>query len=336
MTAKLTSTASGDGLLNLRAGDIVEVRSKDEILATLGADGALDELPFMPEMLEYCGQRFEVFKRADKTCDTIVDSVSRRMRDAVHLKGLRCSGAQHGGCEASCLLFWKEAWLKRLGDAALESTPRMPRETRRLPAGCTDAQLAASVREPAPASADDVYRCQSTELNRATRPLPWWDPQQCTSRELRSGNVGMVEFLRVVALATFSVILRRTTGRQYPSVGGTLTRTPVATLGLQPGETVRVKSKQEIEATLDTNRRNRGLLFDREMVKSCGRELRVLKRVEKIIDEKTGKLITLPRDCIVLEGAVCCGDVSTKRLFCPRSIYPYWREIWLARVDNVE
>ena len=55
----------------LRAGDWVEVRSKDEILRTLNAMGRLDGLPFMPQMIQYCGQRFQVFKRAHKTCDTI-------------------------------------------------------------------------------------------------------------------------------------------------------------------------------------------------------------------------------------------------------------------------
>src|SRR6267142_1519493 len=50
--------------LGLRAGHWVEVRSADEILATLDDRGALDALPFMPEMLQYCGKRFRVFKRA--------------------------------------------------------------------------------------------------------------------------------------------------------------------------------------------------------------------------------------------------------------------------------
>ena len=34
----------------LRPGDIVEVRPAAEILATLDADGTLDDMPFMPEM----------------------------------------------------------------------------------------------------------------------------------------------------------------------------------------------------------------------------------------------------------------------------------------------
>ena len=43
---------------------------------------------------------------------------------------------------------------------------------------------------------------------------------------------------------------------------------------------------------------------------------------------------TLSRDCIILDGVVCCAEYSHERLFCPRSIYPFWREIWLKRVEK--
>lgn len=35
----------------LCAGDWLEVRSRSEILATLGSNGELDEMPFMPEIV---------------------------------------------------------------------------------------------------------------------------------------------------------------------------------------------------------------------------------------------------------------------------------------------
>ena len=99
--------------LNLRAGEWVEVRSADEILSTLDGTGALDALPFMPEMLQYCGRRFRVGKSSHKTCDTIATYVIRKMDNTVHLEDLRCDGSGHDGCQAACLIFWKEAWLKR-------------------------------------------------------------------------------------------------------------------------------------------------------------------------------------------------------------------------------
>src|SRR5438093_610554 len=52
----------------LYPGDIVEVKAPDEILQSLDIDGTLGNLPFMPEMVEFCGKRFRVSRRALKTC----------------------------------------------------------------------------------------------------------------------------------------------------------------------------------------------------------------------------------------------------------------------------
>ena len=88
----------------LKAGDLVEIKSKDEILQTLDRNGRLDEMPFMPEMFQYCGMRFKVRKRAHKTCDPIYTNAGRKLDNTVHLN-LRCDGKAHGGCQAGCLLF---------------------------------------------------------------------------------------------------------------------------------------------------------------------------------------------------------------------------------------
>src|SRR5512138_4010358 len=95
---------------SLRVGDEVEVRSAREILETLDDTGSLGALPFMPEMLQYCGRRFVVSATADRICDTIDYAGTMRLPDAVLLADVRCDGAGHGGCEAECRVFWKEAW----------------------------------------------------------------------------------------------------------------------------------------------------------------------------------------------------------------------------------
>jgi hypothetical protein len=90
-----------------------------------------------------------------------------------------------------------------------------------------------------------------------------------------------------------------------------------------------VRSKEEIFATLDERDRNRGLRFDSEMLHYCGMRARVLRRVEHIIDEETGRMIHIKGDCIILDGVVCTGSYHRS---CPRRIFPYWREAWLRRV----
>ncbi len=331
-------------VLDLRAGDLVEVRSREEILATLDREARLDALPFMPEMFQYCGKRYRVFKRADKTCDTISSTGTRRLFHTVHLEGLRCDGRAHGGCQALCLLFWKEAWLTPVSSpsdpvpAKTPSSPPTPSPPDPLPAGrCTEEAVltATHARRGPGTTSEECFACQATELVRATSPLAWWDPRQY-ARDVRSGNVRVRDLIRGLALGAFNTIQRRRGGTTCPYIKGPLlTTTPAATLDLRPGEVVRVKPLVEIRNTLNRRRRNRGLRFDFEMVRYCGRTFRVLARVERIIDEATGAMLSLPNDCIILEGATCVGDLSVypNRLFCPRSIYPFWREIWLERVE---
>jgi hypothetical protein len=99
-------------------------------------------------------------------------------------------------------------------------------------------------------------------------------------------------------------------------------------------EGVRVKSYQAILATCEHSDKNRGMKFDAEMVPYCGRTYRVLRRVTKILNEKTGKMQELKNSCIILDCVVCQSRYCECRLFCPRSIYPYWREIWLERLSK--
>ena len=70
MAATDTARLRRDRPLRLRAGERVRVRPAAEILETLDAHGVVNGLPFMPEMLEYCGRELRVFKSAHKTCDT--------------------------------------------------------------------------------------------------------------------------------------------------------------------------------------------------------------------------------------------------------------------------
>jgi len=79
-------------LSRFSAGELVEVRSKQEILATLDERGCVDGLPFMPEMLQYCGQRVPVRAVAHKTCETAFQTAQGRRLDATVHFG-RCDGS---------------------------------------------------------------------------------------------------------------------------------------------------------------------------------------------------------------------------------------------------
>ena len=151
----------------LKRGDVVEVRSPAEILATLDENGTLDAMPFMPEMIRHSGKRFTVSHRVEKICDTVSggDVRSLRMRDTVFLEDLRCDGSGHGGCQAGCRVYWKEAWLRRV-DRASEPGDGDDRGLEELEAAHARRHdghgVSAEAERP-------TYRCQATEALRGIR-----------------------------------------------------------------------------------------------------------------------------------------------------------------------
>jgi hypothetical protein len=317
----------------LRPGEIVRVRSESEILASLDAEGRCDRLPFMPEMLPYCGRTLRVYKRADKTCDSIWAPGMLRMRDAVFLWGARCDGSAHGGCQSGCQFFWKEAWLDRVTTEPTSTGPTSMSPANPAPTGCTVEALTRATRGSAHLDAE-VYACQATQLRAAAEPLPrrrWWDVRQY-AEDVRSGNAGLGRVIAMLARRLRTSVRYRSgrlLERMPPQRRPQHVPAPAASGRIQAGDRVRVRSRKEIEATLDATGTNRGLSFYLEMQHYCGHEFRVLRRVERIVHEKTGELIHL-RDCLVLDDVICQGDYHG---LCPRALYPFWREAWLRKLD---
>lgn len=338
----------------LKAGDWVEIRSKQEILASLDADGCLDGLPFMPEMFQYCGRRFSVYKRAHKTCDTVTGTGGRRLPDAVHLN-LRCDGKAHGNCEAACLLFWKEAWLRSVDETlSAETTPLRAATTERPNANAGCSELAVYNATCRREMGEIRYVCQATELPRYTSRLRRWDVRQYVE-DYRSGNATVPRLLRGFTYACFSELCYRMSrfaptlqwlydrfqairgGIPYPRRAGTIPfgkPTPSLALNLRPGDLVRVKSYEHILETLDSSNKNAGLFFDAELVPYCGGIYRVRARINHFIDESSGRMTSLKTPAVILEGVWCQSRYSSCRMFCPRSIYSWWREVWLERVPE--
>jgi hypothetical protein len=213
----------------------------------------------------------------------------------------------------------------------------------------------ATIAEGSQRDADPTYACQATVLPYVTTPLHWWDPRQYWE-DYRSGNVTLVRmassFCYVVFLAVsnigvggrtmrrfYDAFARWRGGVPFPKGTGTIPKgesTPVRVLDLQPGERVRVRTHREILATLDTSCRNRGLYFDCEEVPFCGGTYVVKSRVTHFIDERSGRMSQMKTPAVILDGVYCQARYSDRRLFCPRAIYPLWREIWLERVDDAK
>lgn len=313
---------------SLRPGDKVRLRPLNEILETLDETGSYEQVPFMFEMTQYAGRTMTVYRRLEKICDYVgEESRSRRMTDAVLLNETRCDGSGHGGCQAECRIFWKEVWLERVDPATVaETDPHAVAPQRLLPL------LEVGARRTDPEKGE-VFRCQATEATRATTPIPEKAIGQYV-REVRVGNVGVPELAHVASSALVTKLARKAGLRPYlPLEVAGKDRVDGEKLGLQPGEWVRVRSKEEIGRTLNSGGAHRGMMFTHEMVQYCGKTFRVRSRVERLINEQTGELLTMKQECIALEDVVCKGHYTSGAWFCAREHLPLWREDWLERVE---
>ena len=303
-------TATNSAQNELRPGDLVEVRSWAEISTTLDANGTLEKLPFMPEMLGYCGRQFRVSRQAFKTC--VDDQEMRQLGGTVLLEEVRCNGNSHAGCGKACLIFWKEAWLKPAGAPSSN--------------GCATPKLAAADLEQL-AIRNGEYFCQSSEIVNASAPLPWWEPRQYLW-DLSRNRLPLGQWLKSVMIAVYNKVAYLGRFNGWGHITGPGEFNGHQPLGLQTGDLVRVKSLAQIKQTLDAAGKNKQLLFAPAMVEFCGQTLRVRNRVDKIVLEGTSKQREL-KDTVVLEGATCDGICHR---MCPRQSLLFWRECWLERV----
>jgi len=103
--------------LNLRPGELIEVKSMADIRCTLNRTGHNRGLFFSPDMRLLYGKPQKVARRLEKI---IVDGTGevRSMSNTVYLEGALC-GCDHaafGGCSQSEFVYWREIWLRRPSD----------------------------------------------------------------------------------------------------------------------------------------------------------------------------------------------------------------------------
>ena len=299
---------------NYRGGQRVEVRSALEIAATLDAQGRLDGIPFMPEMAAFAGRRMTVFKQIEKTC--VEGGGLREISPAILLAGARCDGSAHDGCQRGCLMFWKPEWLRPVSETA-ETPVDLVQETRARERLTT-----------APTVRDGIYDCQSTTLINASIPLSKWKLGHLV-RDVRRGELSVSGLVGIVHRTLTNLVLRRLGRPELGMLVGDASPKKKGALKLAPGDWVRVRSLEDIQATLGPDSKNNGLSFEPEMGSYAGRLFQVDGRVERIIHEETGRMVKLT-NTVTLKDLVCRGSCVKN---CPRANLLYWREAWLERAE---
>ena len=98
------------------------------------------------------------------------------------------------------------------------------------------------------------------------------------------------------------------------------------------GDSVRVKSIEEVRATLDAQNRLDGLPFMEEMAAHCGQSARVFRVVDKIYDYGRSRTMRRLDDCVLLAGLRCDGSDHGG---CEAACYLIWKTQWLETVEPV-
>ena len=98
---------------------------------------------------------------------------------------------------------------------------------------------------------------------------------------------------------------------------------------LKPGDWVRVRSREEIQSTLNSWKELKGCAFLEEMWQYCGTTQRVLQSMQRFLDERDYK-VKKCNGIILLEGVLCHGTPVFGR--CDRCCHLFWREEWLEIV----
>jgi len=98
----------------------------------------------------------------------------------------------------------------------------------------------------------------------------------------------------------------------------------------EPGDWVMVRPLGEIQKTLNPFKELKGCAFMEVMKQYCGTQQRVLKVMERFVDERDYK-VKKTRGVVLLEGVHCQGTPVFGR--CDRSCLFFWREEWLERIE---
>lgn len=98
----------------LKPGDLVRIKTKEEVKSTLDRWNQLKGCAFVEEMWPYCGTTQRVFKPVEKFLDER-DYLMKKCHGIVILDGLMCQGTKDfGKCDRSCYYFWRQEWLEKI------------------------------------------------------------------------------------------------------------------------------------------------------------------------------------------------------------------------------
>ncbi len=177
--------------------------------------------------------------------------------------------------------------------------------------------------------------CQLRWIDEALSELTWFER---LARFANAKRLGLIRRSRMALSRVIAVEPQPYGGRADWNDHADGTSVPLAPRklpgrGLKAGDLIEVLPLDEIEKTLDANGKTGGLKFLRPMEDYCGRRMRVLKPVRRILDEHDHMMRKIAKT-VVLEGGICHGRGIYGREGCDRCCYFFWKEDWLRKVEE--
>ena len=190
------------------------------------------------------------------------------------------------------------------------------------------------------AAEDPTWVCQTTALYEATTLLKWWDVRQYI-RDVTTGNHTAWHMFKLLVAAGYRHFVGFGPGYR-PKVafynwfqrlrGGE--PFPVVPSRIKPGEQdtdrgprppagrvgARCAPRRRSARRSRTDGFNRGMRYDMEMLKYSGKKYRVEMRVDRLINEQTGKMMEMKSPCIQLENVYCRAECTDRRLGLPAGV----------------
>lgn len=167
--------------------------------------------------------------------------------------------------------------------------------------------------------------------------------QQVAEGEVEEGSLSPVRLLKRTFARPWNYMMKPqlkrfvrqlyawNNNRQPRSTPVTVTPSAIQPAHLQTSDRVRVRSREEIESTLDPFKELKGCAFLEYMWQYCGTIQRVLQPVERFLDERDYR-VKKARGVVLLEGVLCHGTPVFGR--CDRCCHLFWREEWLEKIDG--
>ena len=160
-------------------------------------------------------------------------------------------------------------------------------------------------------------RCQIFELSAITKPLSFFRYVLQRVKKVRHAIIRRCYFSMAIVRRIFFKKSRSLSNVQSLIV-------------FHIGEVVKVRSKEDVMATLDNWKKLKGCGFMTEMEQYCGTIQRVKKQVRNFMDERD-YLVKKCKNMYILDGLMCEGVKDFGP--CDRSCYFFWRAEWLEKVD---